>query len=172
MFISQIPTLGSLMTSSSTSTPTSSQLSAISPVFIPELGGRPATSSPTSTLGVQFDAPSIPSLRHDGDGTKALYCISIDEGIHLQPRPSTRREDCGRGVGASSSNSSYNTVTVSTSRAANHNKHKTEWCKNLRKLGGCPFGTKCHYIHYERERRSTGIVPLWPCFLALSTGRW
>ena len=163
------------MTSSSMSTPTSSRLSAISPVFIPELGGRPATSSPTSTLGVQFDAPSIPSLRYDGDGTKALYCISIDEGIHLQPRPSTRREDCGgRGVGASSNNSSsYNVaVTVSTSRAANHNKHKTEWCKNLRKFGCCRFGKNCHYIHYELERRSTGIVPLWPCFLALSTGCW
>ena len=168
MFISQIPTLGSLMTSSST--PTSSQLSAISPVFIPELGGRPATSSPTSTLGVQFDAPSIPSLRYDG--TKALYCISIDEGINLQPRPSTRHEDCGRGVGASSNNSSYNAVTVSTSRAANHNKHKTEWCKNLRKFGSCRFGNDCHYIHNEWERRSTGIVPLWPCFLALSTGCW
>lgn len=169
MFISQIPTLGSLMTSSST--PTSSQLSAISPVFIPELGGRPATSSPTSTLGVQFDAPSIPSLRYDG--TKALYCISIDKCINLQPRPSTRREDCGRGVGASSSkSSSFNTVTVSTSRAANHNKHKTEWCKNLRKFGSCRFGNDCHYIHNEWERRSTGIVPLWPCFLALSTGHW
>ena len=159
-----------------TSSPTvvGSRLSANSPVFGPNLS-RPATSSPTS---IQFDhdMPGVPSLVYDG--TKALsYRMSTGEGIRLQPRPSICREDRGRGgrgVVVTSSSESNCAVTVSTPRAVNNNniKLKTEWCQNLSKPGGCPFGENCHFIHHEWERRSTGVVPLWPCLLALSTGHW
>ena len=38
-------------------------------------------------------------------------------------------------------------------------KYKTEWCANMLKFGTCRWGDKCHFIHDESERRSTGIVP-------------
>ena len=55
---------------------------------------------------------------------------------------------------------------------AKNAKYKTEWCTKWKMFGFCQFGDDCHFIHYEWERRSTGVMPSLPCFTAVSTGSW
>lgn len=84
---------------------------------------------------------------------------------HLTPRRGNRGGGDRRG--------SYN-VTSSSSRSAKpkNKRYKMELCKNMLRYGKCKFGDDCDFIHDESERRSSDVVPVFPCLTWVKTGCW
>ena len=136
-------------------------LSRTSNVY-PERGDQP---SPTS-VAYHPTYFSVTGLT----GQQCLPCDDYRDVDVVSPRPflSPRKNQY---KGSSSPVPKRNKKSSSPTPAKNE-KYKTEWCTKWKMFGFCQFGDDCHFIHYEWERRSTGVMPSLPCFTAVSTGSW
>ena len=149
-------------------------LSADSTTFIPINMMTPINNkykSPTSThshLASPTSALDVPTC------VPANYNFQFKvKGRRIQPRPNSAVNAPRRGYrGGVSTNNSSNYGGSAFAPPPPTEKYKTELCKNFNKPGGCKFANGCHYIHSEMERRSTDIMPKWPCSILTSTGHW
>ena len=155
-----------------------SRLSADSTTFIPinmitPINNKYKYKSPTSThshLASPTSALDVPTCvpANNNFQSKVKGC-RIQTRSHSDSPVNTPRRGYRGGV---STNNSSNYGGSAFAPPPPTEKYKTELCKNFNKPGGCKFGNGCHYIHSEKERRSTDIMPKRPCSILTSTGHW
>ena len=102
---------------------------------------------------------------------QCLPCDDLDDVVVSKPFLHPRKNKYEGPPASPIAKTKRNKKSPSPTLAKNE-KYKTEDCTQWKQFGTCRFGDRCHFIHHEWERRSTGVVPSLPCFTAVSTGFW